>query len=417
MSLVISWLVLMKKIEWDFTEDPLTYLHSDPSYYVQYTQTIFSKPHAKLLNTKNGAYVTSIDQTQISEFEKNLKELREFGFEIADQLVEISGRCSKTGYTQKCECGKINFKPRYSKGLNHKRICPICNRSRAKSLGRTKFIRTYGVKPDYVAHLVLTLPRDHVKHCTRNEYIWLNDTHEYLFSKAKQFIAHFFEGYGFDAKVHSWHSQNPLTYPHWHIHCIIPLVKVSNGKIIQKNGHVFKENLEEMRSYWKALIGWETEVNINYSFAKMRDEDFTHKIRHWYSYISRGAICDINEWLLEHPDTKLSENRHRWFKFHTDPIKKHYKELRSFGSLAECNISKFLEDCDSSLQVVHEWIKQEIQESKKLFCCHCFAELDPRRWEYHEGFIPRANFAKSKEKWYRYLDSTSYLIDTKSLPG
>jgi len=372
------------------------------SNYVQYTQTIFSKPEAKTLSFRNGVHLTSIDQTQFSEFDKTLEELRDFGYEVADSLVELGNRCSKTGYFQKCSCGKMNFKPRFSKGINHKRICSICNRARAKSLGRTKNLRTWALKPDYVAHLVLTLPDTHHKYCNRNNSKWLMDTHNYLFSKAKEFIGHFFKGFGFDGKVHTWASKAPLSSPHWHIHCMIPLVKIENGKKIQRNGHVTKEYLSNMRDYWRQIIGWDSEVNINYSFARLKDEERTGKIRHWYNYIARGAICDINEYLLSHKDMALTDSRKKWFNFHTDPVKRNFKELRSFGSLAECNISKFLTACNSSLKTVHEWIRREIIESKKLYCRCCGVELDPTLWEYHECFILRTKFAVSTDKWNQF---------------
>lgn len=405
----------MKNKDWDFTEDPLTYLHSDPSYYVQYTQTSFLKPHAKLVNTKNGAYVTSIDQTQISEFEKSLDELRKYGFPTSDYLVSLGNRCSKTGYYQKCKDGHMNFKPHYGKGKDHKWTCHICNRSRSKSLGRVKFHTIRRLQPDYIGYLELTLPNDHYKYCTRNNANAREDTENYLREKTKQFINEYFPGYGHYNVIHDWGTHNPLAFPHYHSHNVIPLVKIENGKkILANSGYISDERLEEMRHRWAEILGYKGEVDIHYRFGSLKPygKYGLGYLRHYTAYISRGPICDINEWLLENGNPKeLSEYRLKWFYFFMDQIRPNYKRYRGYGLLCEGKIGQFLKDCNSHLELVHRDIQEEKEESKKLYCCTCNAELDPTHWVWYEGFISREKFAKSKERWQRYLYLTNYILE------
>jgi len=95
----------------------------------------------------------------------------------------------------------------------------------------------------------------------------------------------------------------------------------------------------------------------------------------------------------------MTKYRIHWFRFHTDPIRENYKRIRGYGLMAACKRGAFLEACKSSLAVVHGNISLEIEESKKLYCWSCSAELDPYGWQWNEGFILRSKFAKSNDLW------------------
>lgn len=404
-----------KKYDWDFTEDPLTYLHSDPSYYVHNTQTSFTTEAPKIINSINGTYTTSIQQTRISEFDYSSQDLQKYGFEVSDYLVSLGNRCSKTGYFQKCDCGQINFKPHYGKGALHKWTCPICARARAKSLGRTKFHTILALKPQYIGYLTLTLPHDHSMHNTKDNGFLREQTENYLREKSQQFLDHFFNGYGYYSVIHDWHSEDPLTSPHYHAHITIPLVKIENKKKVLANGYRSQDQLNEFREYWRQILGYPFEVNLNYQFGTLKTTGKygIEKLRHWCSYIARAPIIDVNEWLLQHgnPDT-ISYKQKKWFNFLTSQIRPNYKRYRGYGLLSEGKIGQFLKDCNSHLEIVHEAIRKEKLEAKKLYCFDCGIELSPKRWRWFDGFIPRVNFATSKEKWNRYLNLTSSYMES-----
>lgn len=379
-------------------------LDLNSSNYVQYPQTNFEKSPQIILNAKNGTFTTPIKQMQFQEFEKISEELRKFGFELADYYVNSLGnRCSKMGYYQKCSNDHMNYKPHY---CHDKHTCPICNRARAKTNGRNSFHTIMQLNPDYVGHMVLTIPPEHPISATSQAF--REDTENALRTLAAEFMAAFFSGYGYVCAVHSWNSKAPLQSPHWHIHIIIPLIKIGkNGKVIHRNGFRSQLELKQMRDTWRNILGMKNEVNLNYTFSKTSIEKYTHKIRHWCSYIARGATVDINKYLLDNPETQMTAYRVRWFRFHTDPIRENYKRIRSYGLLAECKRGSFLKAVGSSLAVVHGNIKLEIEESKKLYCYCCNEELDPFKWQWNPEPILRSNFAKSNDTWNMYNDLVS----------
>lgn len=379
-------------------------LDNNSSHYVQYPQTNFEKSSQIILNAKNGTYTTPIKQTQFPEFEEISEELQKFGFELANYYVaNLGNRCSKDGYFQKCECGKINYKPHYCHDIH---TCPICNRARAKTNGRNSFHTIMQLNPDYVGHLVLTTPPEHPICATRQSY--REETENALRSLAAEFMATHFTGYGYMCAVHSWNSKKPLQGPHWHIHIIIPLVKIGeNNQIIHRNGYRSRLEFKQMRDTWRNLLGMKNNVNLNYGFTKTSIEKYTHKIRHWCNYIARGATVDINKYLLDKPETEMDKERIGWFRFHTSKIRYHYSRIRSYGLMAACKRGGFLKACNSSLTVVHGNISLEIEESKKLYCWSCGAELDPRHWEWNIGHILRSNFARSNDNWDQYRDLVS----------
>ena len=366
------------------------------SHYVQYPQTNFSKSPKIILNHKNGTCTTPIEQMQFQEFDAISEELLKYGFELDNYYVDHLGiRCSKMGYYQKCGCGETNFKPHY---CHDKHVCPICNRARAKTVGRNSFHTIMSLNPDYVGHLVLTTPPEHPICATRQSC--RENSENALRSLAAEFMAAHFPGYGYVCAVHSWSSKAPLRSPHWHIHIIIPLVKIGkNDQIIHRNGYRSLLELKQMRDSWVKLLGLKSNADIHYSFTKTSLEKHMHKIRHWCSYIARGATVDINKYLLEHENTEMTKTRIHWFRFHTDPIRGNYKRIRSYGLMAECKRGAFLEACNSSLAIVHGNISLDKEESKKLYCWSCSAELDLRGWQWYDGFIPRIKFAKSNDSW------------------
>jgi len=392
---------MAKQNQW-FDESNYPYLqeHSS-SHYVQYPQTNFEKSSQIILNGKNGTYTTPIKQMQFQEFDKIFEELQNYGFELAKYYVEnLGNRCSKKGYYQKCKEGHDNFKPHY---CHDKHVCPICNRARAKTNGRNSFHTIMAMNPDYVGHLVLTIPPEHPICATRQSY--REETENSLRSLAAEFMKAHFPGYGYVCAVHSWNSKAPLQGPHWHIHIIIPLIKIGKkGQIVHRNGFRSKLDFQIMRDTWRKLLGMKNEVNLNYGFSKTSIEKYTHKIRHWCSYIARGATVDINKYLLDNPDFEMTDYRVRWFRFHTDPIRNNYKRIRSYGLMAECKRGAFLEVCNSSIKIVQGNISLEKEEAKKLYCYCCGAELDPYNWQWHEGFISRSNFAKTNDTWNMYTN-------------
>ena len=386
----------MEKNSWF---DELNYPYFGASHYVQYPQTNFEKSSQIILNHNDGTVTTPITQMQFPEFDPISEELEIYGFDLNNYYVEHLGiRCSKTGYYQKCSEGHMNYKPHY---CHNKHVCPICNRARAKTDGRNSFYTIMALNPDYVGHLVLTIPPEHPIGATRQSY--RENSENALRILAAEFMKAHFPGYGYVCAVHSWNTRAPLQSPHWHIHIIIPLIKIGvNGQIVHKYGHRSKLEFKHMRDTWRNLLGMKNEVNLNYTFSKTSIEKHTHKIRHWCSYIARGATVDINNYLLERPDTEMTEDRIGWFQFHTDPIRENYKRIRSYGLMAECKRGAFLEACNSSIKIVQGNISLDIEESKKLYCYNCGAELDPYRWQWYDGFILRKRFARSNDNWEMY---------------
>jgi hypothetical protein len=374
--------------------------------YAQYTQSIFSDSMA------------SSDQTQISEYEISESELKKSGFQIAKYFVDRGNRCSKTGYIQKCSCGETNFKPRYGKGSKHKVECPICGRARAKSTGRKGFYLFMAGPHHYVGQLVLTIPEDHP--LSYNTFESREKAFENLYALAKRFVDAYFKGCGFRMVVHSWSTKNPLCLPHWHIHVLINLVKFVQGKPIMCSGHRSDLEIRGMRRLWADLLSiplHDSNLYYNFTFTGRHDRWIikahgpdqhikgVETLRHWCNYDTRTAVCDIDEWLKKNNDpSDLSPDQKEWYAFHVDPIRNNFHRVRWFGGLSNSNRSAYLLKLGSHLDLVKEAIRQDLEESKRLYCWLCRTELNPMGWEWHQGLICRKYFAKSNDDWNRYRD-------------
>jgi len=375
--------------------DPINYPVFQPvDPYAQYSHTNFNNSDKILVNVSKGLYESSRAQTVISEFDVSEVEFNKSGYKIGDYFLQQGNRCSKTGYQQKCKIdGALNFKPHY---CNDKIHCPICARGRARSNGRRMFHTLTAGKDHDVAQLVLTLPSWHpLAYNTREAR---RDVYEYLYRKAKEFMTAHFRGYPHVAVVHSWSSKNPLQQPHWHVHILVNLMKVCESKVIYGSGYRHPNNLDSMRHTWAVMLGIKKgESNLYWNYCSSRNQG---KVRHWCNYIARSAVLDVNDYLLRHdnPET-LTDDKQCWYDFHVEPVNKRFRRIRWYGDLSDCKKSKYLEAIGSHLELVNKAIKDDIEESKRLFCWCCKAELDPSAWEWHNGLIPRKYFAKSNDSW------------------
>lgn len=373
---------------------------TDISNYVQYPNSTYRKGYRDFLDFSKQ---TIIDEAEIYS---NWDDLKKLGFRVDKYFVmEKGNRCSKTGWRHICSCGAVNFRPKY---CHDKHWCPICNRAYAVSLGCSVFHTLIGSRADYVAHLVLTVPEEHP--FFKAELISKYEKEEGLRALAKKFMSANFRDYGYVCVVHSWATKTPIGYPHWHIHVLIPLIKFDENRkrIIRGNGYKAPLVLKELRISWRGILGWHKKVNLNYRFSRTNDEEGLRKIRHWSNYISRGAVVDINKYLLEHKDFQITTKREAWIRYHVDPIKKNYRRVRWYGIFSEFQRSRTLEKLGTFITVIQQRVIIEKLAAKKIFCWNCNDELPRNReaWDWH-GFIEKKYFVKRLDIWDHYRDLIS----------
>jgi hypothetical protein len=386
--------------------DPAGYpcfIENDNDPYAQYTQTIFSKGNNLITLPKYKGFTTSKAQSQILEYDVSHEDFENSGFKIAKYFTAKGNRCSKTGYYQECkEDHAINFKPHYCADKIH---CPICARARAKSSGRRLYHTLQVGSKHYVAQLVLTIPEWHPSSYNTREA--RKTVYEWLYSVANRFMNGWFKGYPYVAVIHSWHTNNPLQEPHWHIHVLINLMKLSKDKVVFGSGYRSPKEIEGMRRTWGKMIGIDfKDSNVHWEYCESTNEP---KLRHWCNYVTRTAILDVNEFLMKYRRdvTEFTDYEKRWYDFHVEPISSHFRRIRWYGGLSDSTKRSYLLKIGSHIDLVNEAIKDDIKESRRLYCWSCGAELIPANWEWHQGLISRECFAKSNDHWYRYRDVVS----------
>lgn len=395
---------MTKNNSWNDSPNYPIFLELDP--YAQYRHTINlgnSNFESKIIPLpKFRGYTTSIKQSQIFEYDGNIEDFEKSGFKIAKLFISQGNRCSKTGYTQKCKKDNaVNFKPHYCGDPIH---CPICARARAKSNGRRAFHALRAGPKHYIAQLVLTVPRDHPRGFQTMDS--RQEVYEWLYQQTKKFMDICLKDYTYFAGVHSWSSKDPLTKPHWHIHVLVDLIKFYDDRLILGSGYRQEIELEEFRKTWSELIGINfRKTNVYWEYI---ESDFDSKLRHWCNYVSRTAIVDINLFLQNNGDPEsLTDQQKEWYAFHVEPVKKKFRRLRWYGGLSDSTKRSWLLKIRSHIDLVNEAIRQDILESKRLFCWCCGAELDPAAWEWHEGLIRRRYFAKSNDSWNHFRELVS----------
>lgn len=343
---------------------------------------------------------------QVDEPFLPVEDLVDFGFEVAEYFLRKGNTCSKTGWQTLCpECHTVNFKPKY---CGDHVTCPVCNRAYSVSQGRELYYRLTAGCGHYVGFLTLTVSKDDLRfgNASLKDKLAAEDL---LRKLANRFMKQEFNGFPYFSVVHCWNSRNPTLEPHYHIHILVNLAKLENGKVVLRNGFMTEERLEGLRGEWASFLGYPiADLHYAYAYSLDKSKRGIGKIRHWCNYIMRLPCVDLNKYLLETGRKELSESEEARYEFNLE-YPTHYRRCRGYGAFCGKGVNAYLLAVSGgtvNLQVVKEWIKDDIEEAKRIYCMSCANELTNAEWLPYSGHIPREYMAVHNDPWACFVELT-----------
>lgn len=262
--------------------------------------------------------------------------------------------CGLYAYSIPCECcGSVNTVPYYRGGDSHKRICPACSAKEARGRARRAMHLIYGFPWRHLGFLELTTPADWVDSTRFGDTEYVDEKQEALIASARKFMDRVFPGQPYVLSFHHWHSENPLSEPHFHVHITFgwiqcqrvesgrqtikfldPFIPLDFNAFVQESAHKLRfvlewDNherrhrahpltLESMRKIWATCLGIpESQSNLHYQFVsrgRTVDEQIASKERvlHRLKYSFRGYIEDCNRWFLDLEKAHESFENENW---------------------------------------------------------------------------------------------------------
>lgn len=302
---------------------------------------------------------------------------------------ESVGRCSCYHLVKYHECGSRVSKVGLYCGDKHR--CPVCARARASNQGIDWAERLKGTGAYEIQMVTLTIPN------------WLSleicdmyegdkkKIRELMLLRAKQFMdAMFPDVVGYMAVCHVWHSREPLTLPHLHVHILYPCIKWNKDKtgLVKFRAYLhdqelFEKRLRECQNEW-ALINGEASIipfTIHFAYTLAKNE---RKLQHMCKYVVRLPILDINRWMLRESPKDLSDEQLGMLEWLTEKVGG--SRIRAYRGLSHSKINATLILCESSLVEVKAKAKKLKADMRRAFCPHCKKEIPSHFWKTAEIF-------------------------------
>ena len=294
--------------------------------------------------------------------------------------------CCVEAYEHLCTGPKVHtvhrpvYNPDREKG--HRRVCPVCSGSDSKRTAHKTFHELHGFKFKTMRMIDLTTPEDFIPEEIYNDKEALDKKFKLLFEYVKQFMKKEFPNESYLATMHTWHSRDPLSKPHFHPHIEASCTEYHQDKegylsVINKNAPKSKNDLDRMRNTWQSILGYEAEVNLHYSYAPRREKFVgkrgyggSKRIMHRLSYCFRGFVEDVNKWLTQNDVSVLDEEQEYWLKWH---LQKWPRRTRRYGAWSNSRQQQFID-----MTVIEKRISNDQERTRKLYCPTCFYELEPK---------------------------------------
>lgn len=278
----------------------------------------------------------------------------------------------------------VNHLPVFGEGLEHKKICPVCSNNKSKSRAQDIYHVLHGFEWENLGNLVLTTPSDWVDQSRLDDCDYILERQEDLNKCVQTFFKRFFPDVPSVRSFHSWHSTNPISGSHFHVHTLFPRTRYQRKKdgliwVIEQSAMLEPEALEQMREFWSDLMSVEV-ADIWYQFIPRKDSE---RVIHQLRYMFRGYIEDVNKWLLKYRSegdlydmngscmsafVQVQEWRERQtIEWHLRVWK---RRTRYYGAWSPSQVALWIDK-----EIVEKRIEQTRQESQELFCRTCLCLL------------------------------------------
>ena len=341
---------------------------------------------------KNGSYVHpcgSINtvQEKIASILDEMTNHRQLDTEIHPTVRKhYPSECCMRAYEHLCTGPKqhIVHRPIYNpdRKKGHRKTCPVCSGSDSKRTAHKTFHELHGFKWKIMRFIDLTTPEDFISKEMYNDKEALDAKYNFLFNCVKKFMKKEFPKEAYIATLHTWHSSDPLSAPHFHPHIESSCTEYDQdeeGNISVKNlnGAKSKDDLDGMRDTWRGILGYDGEVDLHYSYAPRHERTSGSKsyggskrIMHRLSYVFRGYIEDVNKWLTQNDVSLLDEEQEYWLKWH---LQKWPRKTRRYGAWSNSRQKQFVD-----MRVIEKRIEDDQERARKLYCPICFYELESK---------------------------------------
>ena len=354
--------------------------------------------------------------------------------EVSPVLRAVSeNTCRLTARNVKCEnCGEYNTIPICDRGKVHKRVCPGCSQNEASRRALKAAHMIYRFTWKALGFCEVTTPSDWLEPDRVNDVEYVNQRYDDFMVGVQKFLKESFPGHPAVVTFHHWHSTSPMGCPHFHAHIEFSWTPYESGRIgkpgdfyIPKDNNEYADRLargegreRRVRIYDQDKRMWlnhpltleflrgrvahflkipENNGQFYYQF-QLRGFDEESRAMAWrslvhrLSYVFRGYVQDVNEWLFraEKDGEFPGAENWDWFKWHLRI--KYYQQnddgtsylvgdwkrrTRYLGAWHSTQVNKWIvwgtEKCpETGLLAYYDHLEQ----ASKLYCWNCKMELD-----------------------------------------
>lgn len=270
------------------------------------------------------------------------------------------------------------YNPEKKKG--HRISCNICSGSDSKRRAHRAFHELHGFNWKILRFIDLTTPEDFITPEDYENKEALDKKVNLLFSLGNQFMKKEFPNESYVAHLHTQHSADPLSKPHFHLHIESSCTEYHHDRdgllsVKHLNGAKSKNDLESMRSTWAGILGYEGEVDLHYAYAPRRERVSGGKgyggpkrVMHRLSYCYRGFIEDVNKWLTQNNIHSLDTEQEYWLQWH---LQKWPRTHRRYGAWSPSKQSHFVD-----MSIIEKRIEEDRERTRRLYCPICSYELE-----------------------------------------
>jgi hypothetical protein len=317
----------------------------------------------------------------------------------------LPSTCCTTAYSHKCNGPEAHVVhvPIFDNSEGHRKECPVCSANEAG----TKAVKTFHELCAYnwktLRFLELTTPEDFILPEEYDHPDAVRSKCNLLFRLGKRYMDRCHPNEPYIAFLHHWHSNNPLSPPHLHLHIVASCTSYeidASRQITSKHHspHVPKETLLRHRGVWAHLLGVQ-ECDIFYRYAPRRERHHKGKsyggpgrLMHRLKYCYRAYIQDVNIYFSKNENESMTPERHRWLAWHLQEFPRRVRRYRAWAPRAQ---KKFI-----YRQTVTTRIQQHFNQIT-LHCPKCFYDISPLPTDYEPSALDSQLLAVRERVTYR----------------
>jgi hypothetical protein len=314
--------------------------------------------------------------------------------------------CCTTAYSHTCTGPNPHtvHVPILDNSEGHRKQCPVCSANEASRKAVKTFHEILAYDWHNLRFIELTTPEDFIP----PESIDLQDEVRakinLLFRLGREYMKRCHPQEPYIAFLHTWHSSNPCSKPHLHLHIISAAAnyQLDDSRRVHIQHHVAKlsrKALDDNRATWSLLLGVQ-ESDIFYRYSPRRERHHHSKgyggparLMHRLKYCYRAFIQDVNTYFERNETEHMTPERLKWANWH---MQKFPRKVRRYGAWAPKAQRIFIHQDE-----VKSRVSTHFENAKTLYCPKCYYPISNLPTDPEPATLDTQSLAVRKRVTYR----------------